>query len=72
MTSKYDKKIEIRTCSKLTKHKIIRTEQLPIGTRSYRIHGAWFQVNKNCSGNIFPSWGVNKFKYKTGSAHLLG
>ena len=56
---------------KLTKNKIIRTEQLPIRTRSYRIHSAWFQVNKNCSGDIFPSWGVNKFKYKTGSVHLL-
>lgn len=63
MTCKYEKKkFKMRTCSKLTKNKIIRTEQLPIGTRSYRIHSAWFQVNKNCSGNIFSSWRVNKFK----------
>jgi hypothetical protein len=36
----------------LTEDKVVRAEKITKGTRSNRIHGARFEVNKNSTGNI--------------------
>lgn len=41
--------------SALTKHKVVWSEDLSKGSRANRVHGAWFQINKDGSGNILPS-----------------
>ena len=40
----------------LTKHKIIRPEELPWGPSFHRIHRPWLQIDQNRAGNVFAVW----------------
>ena len=46
------------TSSWLTKHKVVRSEDLAIGSRSDTVHGARLQVHQDSSGHILATTGL--------------
>ena len=57
------------TSTSLTKNKVIRSEELTEGSSSNRVHGSWFKIHQDSSGNISTSSGfivinINSFKLK--------
>ena len=44
--------------TRLTKYKVVRPEDLAIGTRPDRVHGARLQIYKDCPGNILATTGL--------------
>lgn len=43
--------------TRLSKHKVIRAEDLTVGTRSDAVHGTWFKVHEDCAWNKPPTTG---------------
>ena len=39
----------------LAKDKVVRPEDLAIGTRADRVHGSWLQINQHSSWDILPT-----------------
>lgn len=42
--------------SAFTEDKVVRSKDLPERSRANRVHGAWFQIHEDGSGNVLPSW----------------
>jgi hypothetical protein len=44
------------TRSALSKHVVVRSEQLSKWSRTYRIHGPGFEIHQNCSRDVFSTY----------------
>ena len=40
---------------RLSKHKVVRSEDLTKGSGADRVHRSWLQINKDCSRNVFAT-----------------
>lgn len=41
--------------ARLAEHKVVRTEELPVGARAHRLHGAWLQIKQDGAWHILSS-----------------
>lgn len=48
----------LHTCTGLSKHEVIRAEDLTEGTSSHRVHGSRLQVNQHSTGDILSTSGL--------------
>ena len=46
------------SCSRLSKHKVVRSEDLAIGPGPHAVHGAGLQVHQHGSGHVLAAAGL--------------
>ena len=44
--------------ARLAKHKVVRPEDLSVGPRADRVHGAWLQVDEDSPGHVLSTRGL--------------
>ncbi len=62
-------------CARLSEDKVVRPEDLAIGSGSYGIHGAWLEVDEHGPGHVLAAGrlivvDVNAFQLQVGVARV--
>ena len=46
------------SCSRLSKDKVVWSENLSVRSRSDRVHGSWFQIDQDSTWDVLSSRGL--------------